>query len=1095
MVSKQFISRIKDRQSGPLSFEQEGLWFLNQLDPSSPRYNVARALRLRGNLAIGPLQAALDEIVRRHESLRSHFTNVNGIPMQVIGQRAAVPMTFIDLSDKPDNGDRVRSICEEQVQRPFDLSADLMLRACLVRLTESDHVLLVVVPHITCDGWSLVILFRELLSLYEMLVAGQAPSLPELPIQYLDYAAWQRQWLTGEVLERQLGYWRDKLSAVSVLDLPTDRLRTPAQSSRNGARAFRLSKKLSDHLKALSRAEKSSFFMTLLAAFKTLLYRYTNQSDLVIGFPIANRRFVELEGLIGFFANTLVLRSDLSGNPTFRELLGRIRDNALTAYEYQDLPFEKLVEEVHPQRDLSRNPLFQVAFQLRNYPDQLVQIAGLTAEPIELRSGIAKFDLSLAMKETADGLSAEFEYKVDLFESASIERMFGHLEMLLQSIAADPGRRLSELTLLTEPERRQLIVEWNTTRQNSQNDKCIHQLFEEQVDRNPDATAVVCGPNQLTYRELNRRANQLAHLLKSYGVKAETLVGVCLERSTEMILAMLAILKAGGAYVPLDPVYPRERMRFILRDTQAAVLLTEARLIEDAIGDLPESHQTCSQPAATDATPLKVICLDKHHGEISKQCEQNLAAPTFPKNLAYVIYTSGSTGTPKGVMIEHRSAAAFLDWAHSVFTKDELAGVVASTSICFDLSVFEIFAPLTTGGRIILVENALALAHMDSAVVPTLVNTVPSGMTELLRLGGLPRSIRTVNLAGEPLKASLVLQIDQETSAEQIYDLYGPSETTTYSTYTRRSADGVQTIGRPIAGTQIYILDPHGNLTPVAVPGEIHISGAGLARGYLNRPELTAEKFIANPFGVEPGARLYRTGDIGRYLPDGNIELIGRKDGQVKIRGFRIELGEIESVLSRHPKVREAVVVAREDRPGDKRLTAYVVGRGDQQPQADELKQFLKATLPDYMVPSAWVSLASLPHTPNGKINRAALPAPDEGQSDVAGELTAPSTNVEKILASIWAEVLRVERVGIRDNFFDLGGHSLLAMQVLSRLRSVFSAEIPLRALFESPTIEELAQRIVDLNLADESLDRMLSGLEAVSEQDAEKSSEDYEGA
>jgi amino acid adenylation domain-containing protein len=1081
MVSKQFISRIKDRQSGPLSFEQEGLWFLNQLDPSSPRYNVARALRLRGNLAIGPLQAALDEIVRRHESLRSHFTNVNGIPMQVIGQRAAVPMTFIDLSDKPDNGDRVRSICEEQVQRPFDLSADLMLRACLVRLTESDHVLLVVVPHITCDGWSLVILFRELLSLYEMLVAGQAPSLPELPIQYLDYAAWQRQWLTGEVLERQLGYWRDKLSAVSVLDLPTDRLRTPAQSSRNGARAFRLSKKLSDHLKALSRAEKSSFFMTLLAAFKTLLYRYTNQS--------------ELEGLIGFFANTLVLRSDLSGNPTFRELLGRIRDNALTAYEYQDLPFEKLVEEVHPQRDLSRNPLFQVAFQLRNYPDQLVQIAGLTAEPIELRSGIAKFDLSLAMKETADGLSAEFEYKVDLFESASIERMFGHLEMLLQSIAADPGRRLSELTLLTEPERRQLIVEWNTTRQNSQNDKCIHQLFEEQVDRNPDATAVVCGPNQLTYRELNRRANQLAHLLKSYGVKAETLVGVCLERSTEMILAMLAILKAGGAYVPLDPVYPRERMRFILRDTQAAVLLTEARLIEDAIGDLPESHQTCSQPAATDATPLKVICLDKHHGEISKQCEQNLAAPTFPKNLAYVIYTSGSTGTPKGVMIEHRSAAAFLDWAHSVFTKDELAGVVASTSICFDLSVFEIFAPLTTGGRIILVENALALAHMDSAVVPTLVNTVPSGMTELLRLGGLPRSIRTVNLAGEPLKASLVLQIDQETSAEQIYDLYGPSETTTYSTYTRRSADGVQTIGRPIAGTQIYILDPHGNLTPVAVPGEIHISGAGLARGYLNRPELTAEKFIANPFGVEPGARLYRTGDIGRYLPDGNIELIGRKDGQVKIRGFRIELGEIESVLSRHPKVREAVVVAREDRPGDKRLTAYVVGRGDQQPQADELKQFLKATLPDYMVPSAWVSLASLPHTPNGKINRAALPAPDEGQSDVAGELTAPSTNVEKILASIWAEVLRVERVGIRDNFFDLGGHSLLAMQVLSRLRSVFSAEIPLRALFESPTIEELAQRIVDLNLADESLDRMLSGLEAVSEQDAEKSSEDYEGA
>lgn len=1076
----------------PLSYSQQRLWFLDQLDPGSFTYNLFSAYRLKGELNVAALEQSFNEILRRHEILRTVFKSEGGNPVQVVLPSLTIKIPIFDPRATVSEQDRwteARRMFTEEAQRPFNLATGPLLRITLLQLAADEYVLLRAMHHIVSDGWSEGVLFRELSEIYEALSTGQPFPLPDLPTQYADYAKWQRQWFKGERLESQLSYWKEQLDNIETLQLPTDRPWQASQGRRGARRYFAFSDALTSELKELSNQHGVTLFMTLLAVFQTLLHRYSGQNDIAIGSPVAGRNCKKFEELIGFFLNTLVLRLDLSGNPTFVEAIRRVREVCLGALSHQELPFEKLVEEIHPDRTLGQNPLFQVSFAFQNTSRVLPRLSGITVEEVEVTTGIARFDLHLFMEELEGCLKGYCDYDTNLFNADTIERMIGHLKTLLRGIVENPDQRLSDLPLLTEVEKHQLLVEWNNTKTDYSKDKCIAQLFEEAAERNPDAVAVICEGDQLSYRELNGRANQLAHCLRSSGVGAETLVAVCLERSIKMIVGLLAILKAGGAYVPLDPAYPRDRISFILRDTQASVLLTDAGLIGDVIGDLSEDVELGSQQASPQGRPLKVICLDRERKAIGNESAENIAEPVAAENLAYVIYTSGSTGFPKGVMIERRSAAAFLDWAHGVFTKEDLAGVVASTSICFDLSVFEIFAPLTAGGSVILVENALALPHLDSAVAPTLVNTVPSVMNELLRLGGLPRSIRTVNLAGEPLKTSLVQQIYQNTSAGQICDLYGPSETTTYSTYTRRSTDGVQTIGRPIANTQVYILDPHGNPTPVGVPGEIYIGGAGVARGYLNHPELTAEKFIAHPFSAESGARLYRTGDIARYLPDGNIEFLGRMDNQVKIRGYRIELGEIEAVLNRHPKVRDTVVIAREDSPGDKRLAAYVVGKGDEQPQADELKRFLKATLPDYMVPSAWVVLASLPHTPNGKINRAALPAPEAGQFDSTAKFTVPRTEVEKTLARVWAEVLKLERVGVHDNFFDLGGHSLLATQIVSRLQNTFNIDISLRTLFESPTIEQMAAVIMEnqeKQLGEEELKYMRAELESLPDEGAQ---------
>jgi len=1061
-----------------LSFAQQRLWFIHQLEPGSCAYNLFSATQLTGRLNVMALEQSFNEIIRRHEALRTVFRSVNGQPFQVNLPTLTINLPVMELRDvvsPAERGAESRRLCTEEARRPFDLANGPLLRATLLRLTDETYVLVLVLHHIIFDGWSRGVLDQEISIAYEALSCGQSPSLPALSLQYADFAQWQRQHLRGEALEGQLAYWKKQLETLSILQLPNDRPRPAIQTSRGARQSFTLPEDLVEGLKMLGRQEGVTLFMTLLAAYQTLLGRYTGQNDIAIGAPISGRDRSEFESLIGLFLNMLVLRTDLSGNPTFRELLCRARKVCLEAYANQDVPFEELVQELQPLRSLSHNPLFQVTFALQNSPTSLLKLTGMTARDLNLGSGIATFDLHLFMVEDETTLSGWLIYNTDLFDAASIARMVRHFQMILEAVVANPDQHISDLPLLTEAEKHQLLVEWCDRREEYTKDRCLHQRFEEQVVRTPEAVAVVFEDQQLTYRELNRSANRIARRLQGLGVGPDVLVGLYVERSIELIIGVLGILKAGGAYVPFDPSYPADRVEFMLRDADVSVLLTQI-------------HLSTQLPACDSA----VVYLDTEHLRNSSDDanESDFESSAKPDDLAYVIYTSGSTGKPNGVLITHRSAGAFLNWAHSAFTQEDFAGVIASTSICFDLSVFEIFAPLTAGGQVILVENALALAHVDEAVAPTLVNTVPSVMAELLRLGGLPKSIRTVNLAGEPLKASLVRQIHQQTSAQQVYDLYGPSETTTYSTYTERTADGTQTIGRPIANTQIYILDPHGNPAPIGIPGEIYIGGAGLARGYLNRPELTAEKFIANPFSTERGARLYRTGDSARYLPDGNIEFLGRLDNQVKIRGFRIELGEIEAVLGQHSSLREAVVLVREDNPGEKQLVAYTVAAAGFMPSVNELRGFLQQKLPEYMVPSAFVMLDSLPFTPNGKVDRKALPAPDQTRPELEETFVAPRTPIEQTLVAIWGKVLKLEKVGIHDNFFELGGHSLLATQVMSRIRSAFSIDLPLRRMFESPTVAEIAFIITESQaqpVSEAAIARMLSEVEVTTEEEAQK--------
>ena len=1080
------ILRVAARDFVPLSFAQQRLWFLDQYEPNSAVYNVPSARRLQGPLDIGALERSLREIMRRHEALRTTFSSADGEPVQVIAPSPSFSLPILDLShfsDSEREAEAQRHVTAE-AQLPFDLSQGPLFRASLLRIGENDHVILLTMHHIVSDGWSMGVLSREMSALYQAFTLGKPSPLSDLPIQYADYAVWQREWLKGDELERQLSYWKKQLEgAPGVLDLPTDRPRPAVQSHRGAWQSIALSKHLSEKLKGLSRKEGVTLFMTLLAAFQTLLYRYTGQEDIVVGSPIANRTRTEVENLIGFFVNTLALRSNFTNSPTFKELLAQVRETALGAYANQDLPFEKLVEELQPERNLSYSPLFQVMFVLQNTPSTQLKFEGLTVNPVRSGGETAKFDLLLSLHEEAEGLRASLQYNIDLFDEATITRMLGHFQTLLEGIVADPNQRISELRLLTEPEKHQLLVEWNDTARNYPKGNCIHQLFEAQVEKTPDAVALVFEDQRLTYRELNNRANQLAHYLRRRGVGPEVLVGICLERSIEMVVGLLGILKAGGAYVPLDPDYPKERLGFILKDSHLSVLLTKSGFGEEII-----SRIEAGDSGSVSLNPLiKLVRIDRDRLVIEQQSQENLAAQVQPSNTAYVIYTSGSTGTPKGVVIEHRNTVAFLTWVQSAFTQDELSGVLASTSICFDLSVFEIFAPLSNGGTIIVAQNSLALTTLLTKSMVTLLNTVPSVMDELLNLFAIPESVRVINLAGEPLRTDLVRRIYESTAVCKVHDLYGPTECTTYSTWTLRMPDGLQTIGRPIANTEIYILDEYLAPAPIGVAGEIHIGGDGLARGYLNLPELTAEKFIYHCFGEGPARRLYKTGDHARYLADGNIEFLGRSDNQVKLRGYRIEMGEIEAVLSQYPGIREAVAMVREDVAGDKRLVGYVVEREEVSRDAIELRTYLKEKLPDYMVPSAIVFIGVIPLTPNGKIDRRALPVPEGIQRS---EWVAPRTLVEAKIAKIWTEVLRLDRVSIHDNFFELGGHSLLATQVVSRIRACFSSEIPLRTLFEAPTIEGLATRVSAPQAKQGNqldMEQLLAELEAMSGEDTDR--------
>jgi amino acid adenylation domain-containing protein len=1052
------ISRRSDSQSAPLSFAQQRLWFLQQLEPDSSAYHITQTWRLQGPLHLDALQQALATILERHESLRTYFVATNGFPRQMIAPLEVFELPLIDLSaETSSREERLKSQLEEEAHRPFDLTSGLMLRATLIRLSEEQHVLQIVMHHIASDGWSMNILNRELPLLYLAFASGQPSPLPKLTIQYADFAAWQRQWLVGDVLESQLSYWKQQLSgAPPLLELPTDYPRPPQPSYRGAQLTLTISQSLTKALKRLSQQTGTTLFITLLAAFNTLLYRYTQQDDIVVGSPIANRNRMELEGLIGFFANTLALRTDLSGNPSFRELLERVRQVAFGAYAHQDVPFEKLVEELQPERNLSYSPLFQVMLVLQNAPRSAQRLADLHLQPEPVENATAKFDLTLSMSETAEGLRGVLEYSTDLFEAATIERMVGHFQTLLEGIVANPEQSIATLPILTAAERQQLLVEWNETQTDYPRDKCIHQLFEEQVERTPDAIAVIFEEQQLTYQQLNRRANQLAHHLQTLGVGRDQLVGICLERSIELVVGLLGILKAGGTYLPLDPTYPQPRLAFMVENAQAQVIVTQ------------DSLRQVLPPAAA-----HVVCLDTDWSTIAQQPTASPCSAVQPQNLAYVIYTSGSTGQPKGVLLNHRPLVNLVAWQVATSTLPVGARTLQFTPVSFDVSFQEIFATWCAGGTLVLIaddqrKDAIALIEclQDSQIERLFLPFVA-----LQHLAEIAQSrhqvcpaLREVITAGEQLQITpAIAQWFSQHPHCRLHNHYGPSETHVVTAYPL-SADpqtwsALPPIGKALPQTQLFVLDPQGQPVPIGVAGELFIGVEDAVRGYIHRPDLTQSRFIPNPFRPNGGDRLYKTGDLVRYLPDGNIEFLGRIDQQVKIRGFRIELSEVETALSQHPAVQSAVVLAREDEPGDKRMVAYVV-LTDTELATAEFRQFLQRTLPDYMIPAAFVRLEALPLTPNGKVDRRALPKPDASDIQAAAVYVAPRNPLEQQLAQVWAEVLKLEQVGIHDNFFELGGHSLLAMQVIARMQTACQVNLSLRRLFATSTIAGLAESV-----------------------------------
>jgi amino acid adenylation domain-containing protein/non-ribosomal peptide synthase protein (TIGR01720 family) len=1046
-----------------LSFAQQRLWFLDQWEPESPFYNIFAPVRLKGQLNGRALERTLSEIVRRHEILRTTFSAVEGRPIQVIAPAGSISLPMIDLSELPPplREAEAQRVAAAEARRPFDLAKGPLLRSLLLRLDEDEQVALLTMHHIVSDGWSAGILIREVAALYAAFLQGQPSPLAELSVQYADFAEWQRKWLQGEVLEKQLSYWKRKLGgALPVLQLPTDRPRPVVQRFRGAHESLALSADLSAAIRAMSQREGVTLFMTLLAAFKTLLYRYSGQDDIIVGSPIANRNRSEIEELVGFFVNTLVLRTDLSGNPSFRKLLDRVREVALEASTHQDLPFEKLVDELRLERDLSRTPLFQVVFVLQNAPRQALELPGLTITPLQVEGETAKFDLILGITDAEQGLMVQVEYNTDLFNEDSITRMLGHYQTLLEGIVTNPDQCLSNLPLLTEAERHQLL-ERNKSRAIYPKDSCLHDLFEAQVERTPDAIAVACEGERLTYRELNARANQLAHHLRSLGVGPDVLVACSLERSLDLVIAILGILKAGGAYLPLDLAYPKERLAFMLEDSQTPVLLTQQSLLDR----LPEHR-------------ARVICLEADWETIARESEQNPAGGTESANLAYVIYTSGSTGKPKGVQVEHANVVRLFTATQAWYQFDEADVWTLFHSYAFDFSVWELWGALLYGGRLVVVpywvsRSPEAFYELLVEERVTVLNQTPSAFRQLIRaeetavaakgVAAGTLALRLIIFGGEALELQQLRPWFDRHGDErpQLVNMYGITETTVHVTYRPIRAVDLKggkgsVIGEAIPDLQVYVLDSRLEPVPIGVPGEMYVGGAGVARAYLRRPELSAERFITDPFSEEPGTRLYKTGDLARYLADGDLEYLGRIDQQVKIRGFRIELGEIEAALIQHPALREAVVLTQEDKPGEKRLVAYLVVMPGSAPSISELRDFLKVKLPDYMVPAAYVMLDALPLTENGKLDRCALPAPDATRPNLEETYAAPRDAVEEVLAEIWAKVLGLERVGIHDNFFELGGDSILSIQIIAKANQSGLRLTP-KQVFQYQTIAELA--------------------------------------
>ncbi|MCP4659325.1 MAG: amino acid adenylation domain-containing protein, partial [bacterium] len=1082
--------------NAPLSFAQQRVWLLDRFEPGSALHNLPAVLRLTGRLNPEALTRALNEIVRRHEVLRTSFQAVGDEPVQVIRPVLDLRLPVVDLNrlGDPERRPEARRLALAEARQPFDPAEAPLLRTRLLRLSSGtpdreQHALLVTAHDIVFDGWSAGVVLDELAALYRAFSAGHSSPLPELPVQYADFAVWQRQRLAkgspGKLLENQLAYWHKRLTGLPVLELPTDRPRPALQSFRGTTEPFSLPAELGRRLEELAREQGTTLSTTLLAAFQALVGRTSGQQDLAVGAVVAHRDRPELEAMVGPFANTLVLRGDLRGDPSFAELLARVRDVVVGACAHRELPFELLVEELEPERNLSRNPLVQVLFVIQNdVPEPARELApGLGVELGSVPTGAVMYDLTLALSRAKAGLSGFLEYNTGLFDASTLRRMAGHFHALLAGLTADPEQRLSQLSQLSPAEQQQLLVEWNDTRSESPRKAPIPRLFEVQVERTPDAVAVMLGnefaaaearpAEYLSYRELNRQANRLSHHLQALAVGPEVPVGIYLERSPGMVTAILAVLKAGGLYVPLDPTYPRERLRFMIEDSGIPVVLTR----EDLAGQLP----SCS------ARPFYL-------GQTGPGAEENPTSGATADNLAYLLYTSGSTGRPKGVACNHVGATDLL--ADFAARAPIAAGDRCSwwTSLNFDVSVYEIFSALLAGGSLCIVPEdvradgegfvgwlrgeRITSAYVSPSMLPELAKQVQREQEQE------QLALRRLLVGVEPIAETLLATIREGIAGLRIINGYGPTEATICASLynLRASADGAREprntpIGRPSRNTEIYLLDRHLRPTPPGVPGELEIGGDGLARGYHRRPQLTAERFIPNPFSAAPGALLYRTGDLARTLPSGDLMFLGRRDFQVKVRGFRIELGEIEAAVGRHPAVREAVVVAAGPESAaaaeERRLVAYVVREGAEELDAGELRAFLRESLPSYMVPSALVLLEALPRTPNGKVDRRALPAPEPAAAaELAESRAAPRGPVEEILAGIWAEVLEMtgpasRRVGIHDDFFELGGHSLRATQVASRANTALGVGIGPQLLFEHPTVAELAAVVERLAAAD----------------------------
>ena len=1035
--------------SSPLSFAQQRLWFLNEFQPG-PLYNIPVAIRLRGELNHDALRHAINSVVARHDALRTKFSVEDGMPAQIAAEAAPRNLPEINLTLQPEfrRENDLRQLLEREASRPFDLSRDELFRTLLIVVGDDEHVLFLNQHHIISDAWSLGIFFRELSFFYNNFITERAAVAPMPPIQYADYAAWQHDWMQSPAMQSQLDFWKGYLAgAPQLLELPADNPRPAAQSFRGGRATRLLSRSLAEKLKQLSHAENATLFMTLLAAFKILLQRYTRQDDVVVGTPIAGRNRLELEGVMGFFVNTLLLRTDLSGNPTFREALARVRKNTLDGYAHQDLPFERIVEEIQPERNPSYSPLVQTMFMLQTNEANHFKLPELAIEPIPLDTETSKFDLTFSVEEQKNGLLTQAEFCADLFSDATIERMLGHFENLLEGIAANPECKIGEYQLPGETERTQMLVKWNHTHTNYPREKAIAELFEEQAAQTPNATALIFDRKELSYHKLNGRANQLARHLKNFGVGPNAMVGVCLERSIEMIVTLLAILKAGGAYVSLDPAYPKERLKMMLEDSQLKFLVTQDKWLEHFKDEIPN-----------------LISLDKDSVAIKRENPENLnIAGIVPETPAYVSFTSGSTGRPKGVCVPHRGVVRLVkqtNYAH--FARSEVFLQLAP--IAFDASTFEIWGALLNGAQLaIFPPTAPSLTELGDFIQR-------NGVTTLWLTAGLfhqmveenvaaLRGVRQLLAGGDVLSVPHVKKAIEQLPGCQLINGYGPTENTTFTCCHRiLNADRRSIpIGRPIANTQAYILDSNLRPVPIGVPGELFAGGDGLALGYLNQPQLTAEKFISNPFSNDANAKLYRTGDLTRWLPDGTIEFLGRVDTQIKIRGFRIELSEIETVLNNHPAVRDCAVVAQQN-GSDKKLVAYFVTENSATVSPTELRENLRKTLPDYMVPAAFVPLPKLPLNANGKVDRKALPKPDELQLSSGKKFTAPRDDIETNLVKIWEEVLNVKPIGTDDHFFELGGHSLLAIRLISKIEKVFEKKIPVTAIFQSPSVAQLAE-------------------------------------